>query len=614
MQMRPCVLTLQGLMAIPGVGAQLMDRLPLLDRVRLRLVCRSFLSAADESLSAATAVFGDDVAGPTCRPGGQGLSWLLTKCPNLTALSVASRADHEAPWRDRDASSLSWHLGVFNKVASGTLSLEEIGPRYRGSLRYLNVAGCWDVTSAGIIALASSCSFLEALDVSFCAVDDAAIRAVVTGCRHLSRLSVAKCPCVSDASITFLSEECRGRLTWVDVGDTRVTAAGIIVLAIHGGANLCHLALDGCAVTDECLSAIGRHCPSLRHLGLRRCAGGGVSLEGVRQLGLGCPQLDHMDLAQCSWVADLGIRLLAESWPHLTHLDLAATSATDAGVAAVAQNCWRLEHLDVAGCTGGGITDASIIAVARGCPRLRHLAVSGCDDVTDAGICAVARHCPGLTELKVAGCGVTDASMLAIADNCAQLTRLDVSGCCPNVGKGLGMVVRGCPWLDSLNVSDCEGVTEGSIYEVGEHCKWLRVLHACGSSQSISEHALMPLLKHVGGQLRVLHLSRTGLSDRSVRMIAHCCPRLHELAVAGCPRVTDGSVRTLVRQCRELQFLDVAGCPGVTRDSLRWLHRSKFRVDAEEEYDFAGGVEYAGGGAGGSSEEDDEPFDGMEED
>eukprot|EP00899_Mesostigma_viride_P017162 jgi/Mesvir1/25447/Mv01718-RA.1 len=139
-------------MAVPGLGLQVLSAVPVLDRVRLRHTCRTWLAAIDESFLGLTDIFAEDAAGMGCGPDMNGLAWLMDKCRKLTAISVSARADHEEPWGERDRISLTWPWAAADRyegrIREGLVALEDIARKYQG-LKYLNLAGCMDVTDAG---------------------------------------------------------------------------------------------------------------------------------------------------------------------------------------------------------------------------------------------------------------------------------------------------------------------------------------------------------------------------------------------------------------------------------------------------------------------------------
>eukprot|EP00899_Mesostigma_viride_P028492 jgi/Mesvir1/8828/Mv02729-RA.1 len=515
--------TLDEVMAVPGLGAQLMGLLRIPDRVRLRRTCRSFLSAVDASFLTLTDIFGEDTAPEGARPTTAGLAWLITKCPALTVLSVASRAVHEAPWQERESVRTTlegtW-VGSDWPLSRTGLTLEGIAANCKG-LTYLNLADCKGVTDAGIVALARSCRGLQALDISKSQVGDEGVVAVARSCRGLRRLAVSYCKHVSDDSAAQLGSRCK-RLEQLFLDFTVVTDESIIAVA-GGCPHLRRLTVSE-HVTDDGMSAVARHCGRLEHLGVWGCMG--VTNDSIMRIAENCQGLTRLDAAY-SDVGDEGLLVLAQMCGGLRRLDLSNTSITDEGlVDAVQAGLGRLEYLDVEACSG--VSDDGIEEVVRKCAALRHLSVAECTGVTDEGIRAVAEHVRGIEGLVIRETRVTDEGVRAIAAKCHELRYLDMGGCDGVGGKALAAVAKGCPKLESLDLRATRCVTKASVAAISHYCKGLRAFGALETPLT-DDHAAK-LIKERGSQLWELALNLTYVTDKTIDLVGQLCPRLRKLS------------------------------------------------------------------------------------
>eukprot|EP00899_Mesostigma_viride_P011755 jgi/Mesvir1/20580/Mv14821-RA.1 len=580
--------TLEQVMAVPGIGVQVMAALPVSDQVRLRPTCRAFRDAADESLSHVTELYGEDVAGDGSRPGVTGLSWLLTKkCPRLTALSVDTRANCELPWADRDRWAVSWPRGKSHRISFGVLEVEEIARGCTG-LKHLNVASCWGVSSYDLRVLARSLHELETLDVSNCKIDDDGIMSIAESCPKLRQLSASNCPHVTDESLTSLAQHCR-QLVAVDIAKTRVTDAGVTVLVRSVGASLCSLVLPR-RVTDASVSLIADHCPHLRTLVLQE--GRRVTSASVKRIAAGCPRLERLDvpcLAFDEVYEGFGIPLgealskedisaLVVGCPGLRRLNLSRTGLSDASVRTIAEHCPRLEHLDVSDCEG--VSDAGIRAVAVGCRDLRHLAVAGCLRIKDAAIRLVAQQCPRLQALVITRTVVGDVGLLAVGASCHELSRLEMERCARVRGPGLTAVAEGCPRLEHLDISFAS-VSRNSLMAVSQRCARLRTLRA--DSVRIAQVTLMKMVEEMGSRLRVLSLvDNWDITDKAVVLLARKCPGLKSLVVSG-SQISDRGIQALRNGCKGLQRLTMDSCPKVTSAGVRSLDLDRCCVEYDDD-------------------------------
>eukprot|EP00899_Mesostigma_viride_P027507 jgi/Mesvir1/7941/Mv11861-RA.1 len=548
-------LTLEQLMDVPGIAPLVMAALPVLDRVRLRRTCRTFLAGADESLLAVTELFGEELAGEGCtlsstlrRSFTGGLDWLIRKCPKLTTISVASRADDEEPWQERDRLSLRWPWVKGCSIDTGILS-STMFAHDLPAITYLNLAGCLDVMDNVLYAIAGCCRRLEALDVSACRISNSSISSVARSNPGLLRLGISDCKRISDASLVFLSRHCP-KLEVLYADGTRGTDAGFSAVA-RGCPRLRRLTVPA-PVTDDGIIPVAERCPLLEHLGFLNFDGE-VTDDSLKAIASNCPGFWRLD-AVGREITDSGITALANGCPGLRRLVLSRTSVTGAGVTVIASHCAQLEHLDVGGCYD--ITDASIIMVARKCPRLWHLRVSGCSDVGDLSICQVALHCPGIRTLELDKTDITAASVEAIAARCHDLRRLDMAYCYG--GKGLVAIADGCRKLEYLDITKPRCVTSEAVLAIGRQCTRLRVFKA--GDIHVSEDTLVEFLQERGQGLRVLDLSGCSIPINVLNTVSTRCDTLRELVLRRCTDVKEHGLWRCMTRWKSLCVLDVAGC------------------------------------------------------
>jgi hypothetical protein len=119
------------------------------------------------------------------------------------------------------------------------------------------------------------------------------------------------------------------------------------------------------------LLAIARKCPALATLGLHASPEMTSALEAI---GTACPTLSTLSLSD-SVAREVNLASAARCFPNLTHLNLTFNRARciDSVVVAFAKNCPRLEMLDLFGSTA---TTAGVSAVAQMCPRIQRFDAS----------------------------------------------------------------------------------------------------------------------------------------------------------------------------------------------------------------------------------------------
>jgi F-box/leucine-rich repeat protein 2/20 len=118
-------------------------------------------------------------------------------------------------------------------------------------------------------------------------------------------------------------------------------------------------------------------------------------------------------------------------------------------------------------------------AIGQHCKHLRKLELACCDQVTDTGLSAVAAGCPRLT-LFASDMQLSDTALLALAEHCQDL-RTVVLNCSwasslPVTDVGINALVANCCKLRKLSLSKA-GVTEAIVPVIAAHCKLLRELY-----------------------------------------------------------------------------------------------------------------------------------------
>ena len=157
-------------------------------------------------------------------------------------------------------------------------------------------------------------------------------------------------------------------------------------------------------MSNVSLTIVASNCRNLRKL---TCgSGGSISDVGLAALAQGCKQLEHLQI--------LEITGRSYSQPGFTH----------EGVMAVARSCCLLKTLELV--TSSVVEDPALVALGQHCPLLRKLSCPGWDRITDAAVAALVRGCPQLEVVELPYARITDASASALAQGCPNLKTLDL--------------------------------------------------------------------------------------------------------------------------------------------------------------------------------------------
>ena len=93
-------------------------------------------------------------------------------------------------------------------------------------------------------------------------------------------------------------------------------------------------------------------------------------------------------------------------------------------------------------------------------------------------VAAVATGCPRLMSLNLCNCQkITDDSLMRVATGCPQLTSLDLSFCEKISDTAVAAVVTGCSRLTSLNLHGCTKITDAAAIVVATGCPQLTFLY-----------------------------------------------------------------------------------------------------------------------------------------
>jgi len=308
--------------------------------------------------------------------------------------------------------------------------------------------------------------------------------AAVTSSVASTKCLLVGCTALGADTILTLTKLC----TLVEIDLSRWSLGLDAMQALRGSQSLATLTLQGCTLTDDCISALGGidGLRSLTSLDLSRCTAiGDVGLSLV----VSCPLRD-LNVSLCDRVGATCPAAWARSLPHVERLNLTATSCddealkelaahstslrwlnltrcvsvSDSGVQAIAANCTSLLSLYVAACTL--VTDNSLAALGKWCCNLRELHIAGCSAICDDGLLALISGCTSLTCVIMDNVTVTDQSLVALAQRNTGLTTIQAVGCSGVGDHTVIALAHNCRSLRKVDLRGCGNVTEDSLAEL----------------------------------------------------------------------------------------------------------------------------------------------------
>jgi hypothetical protein len=222
-----------------------------------------------------------------------------------------------------------------------------------------------------------------------------------------------------------------------------------------------------------------------------------------------------------------------------------------------------LRVLDLRECRA--LTDIGVGAVLEVCTRLADLNLSVVYLISDEGLRHLARSSATIRTLELARCRHIGDPTLRLLSSCSALRELSLAGC-RVTDEGL-RALSCCRLLHSLNVTDCDDISDQGLVDLAAGCRGLQtiVLSRC----VVSDRGVVALAEHCTQLRDVVLFECTRVGDAGVAALATCC-ELRRLNLFGCKHVGDASVVSVARRCAQLELLVLSGCP-ITDEAVRPL-------------------------------------------
>ncbi|KAI8493610.1 hypothetical protein Bbelb_285310 [Branchiostoma belcheri] len=230
---------------------------------------------------------------------------------------------------------------------------------------------------------------------------------------------------------------------------------------------------------------------------------------------------------------------------NLRKLSLTWKDIRDETVEFIGQHAKDLRYLSMIDCDR--TSPFSLACLAQNCNKLEYLDVKGMSFIGDAGLIPLVVNNRQLQTLTLAECNITDRALHKI------------SGCLGEgeiTDSGLSGVVGACVNLQQLSLRQCLS-TAHTLVRLGENCRQLRSLMMSGV-EGMSDGVLVSMVETLG-LLEELDVSwNLGLTDVSICRVLVCCPRLRDARLAGLKRITSKPFLPIIsdlarwRRCQSL--------------------------------------------------------------
>lgn len=455
----------------------------------------------------------------------------------------------------------------------------------KSNLKELICYGVGGFRDSDLVSIGVNFPFLQKLDISYhpnavpSRVSDSGVISLSSNLKGLLKINISGNSFITDKSLIALSQNCL-LLREIIFRDCDFISSDCINFVLRNSPNLESLAINGIGLrpresfsndaflsarrliqldlsdsflSDELLCLIADAKLPLKKLILSNCHG--FTFDGVSYLLAKYPTLVHLNLKGANFLSDDMIMELGMCFRRLTFVNLSFCSKlTGLAFFSIIERCVSLKCMIMEGTNFGVEEYSKELEDIKS--RIKFLYLSRNHNLRDECLEKISRHCPFVESLDVAQCpGITRDGILEVWRNCGELGSLDISRC---MGiRSLGVVDFELPKLESLR--------------------------ACGTW--INDEALAMISKKCKG---LLHLDLQGclnVSSRGVKEVVQSCIRLREINLKYC-EADDGifpwmvlanpSLRKIIPPCgfsptKKLQnFLLRHGCV-ISQDSSELL-------------------------------------------
>lgn len=283
----------------------------------------------------------------------------------------------------------------------------------------------------GIQHIVTYCSKLESLTLADLTLTNEALDKLAGGLPELRKIVLLKCKRFTENGFLNLFEKCR-KLEYIHISSNdKITGECFGAL----GPNVHELLLCDCfRINGEGFTEIGWMCLNLQTLCLDSCAG--LTVSRLTRIYGGCQEIKKLNLRNINYFV-----LMETNLDHLKFF----TFLVDLNVSA---------NVD--------FSDAHMSTVAQFVIKLKRLDVSDCPKVTDDGVFKLVR-CPELVYLNISHLHLLIGDTLGYLSKKCPLEEIICKGCVNVNVKYLVELIKNCPLLRLLDVTDCTSVSHWLI-------------------------------------------------------------------------------------------------------------------------------------------------------
>lgn len=254
---------------------------------------------------------------------------------------------------------------------------------------------CTALTDVAITAVANHCTNLKDLNLEYCSlVTDISIIKL----RNLAKLCIGDCFEITEAGMIAIAVN-NPTIDHLELQNCEVTAAAIAGIAEHGNKELLTLKISNSYLFDEDILPIIEKFRCMLVLELEECFN--LTDATVVAIAANMTQLQSLSLYHNHNFSDECIKTLVSACTELDDLCLdLCDNLTDLAVREIAIKCSKLKDLSML--RMGGLTNASVVYLSQHCTTLESVHL-GFPDIDCESVIALIDNSPGLVELSMQG-------------------------------------------------------------------------------------------------------------------------------------------------------------------------------------------------------------------
>ena len=264
-------------------------------------------------------------------------------------------------------------------------------------------------------------------------------------------------------------------------------------------------------------------------------------------------------------------REIAEVCTNLEYLSIEKCPIDKSSVHYLLLQNSRLVHINLSGLSM--LNNSAMKIIAQNCSRLEYLNVSWCTHVDTKGLQKIVRACPYLKDLRAAEVkGFNDQEFLLDLFERNTLESLLISHCTDLDDDALLTLIQGHePEIDvlteraivpprafrHLDFSRCRNLTNKSVKDLAHKVPALIGLRLSQCS-SLTDDALSGILESAP-HITHLDLEELGLTNNTLTSLAKspCAPNLKHLNVSYCESLGDAGMLPVLKSCPSLRMLEM---------------------------------------------------------